>query len=278
MARRRIQEFREDLFYQIKENSYYKTKERDPDSLLFGNMRLFRNILFYSAYCAFTLAIGFSALLRRWHEKKTFIQSCRFLFFCEQYGLQFEFSGFEHIKEDQFPIIFIANHMGIMETQLLAGILHPLTPVSFVVKKELMWIPLFGSLMRRMRAIPTSRENTSKEISHLVEEVKGRASEQRSIIIFPEGTRMRHFDREKFNSIGISLAKICNLTPQPVALKTDGWEMGKRVKGLGWLRPEKINRIEFGPPLTSKKKGDQHRETLDFIETRLEQWRGTDDS
>jgi len=48
-----------------------------------------------------------------------------------------------------------------------------------------------------------------------------------SVLIFPQTTRDLRFDPNKFNTLGIKLAKRAKVPVIPVAVKTDAWGMGK---------------------------------------------------
>jgi 1-acyl-sn-glycerol-3-phosphate acyltransferase len=60
----------------------------------------------------------------------------------------------------------------------------------------------------------------------------------------------------------------------PVALKTDAWGLGKRLKDIGRISPEKRVYIRFGDPLTVGGSGrEEHTQVVDFIASHLNAWR-----
>lgn len=59
----------------------------------------------------------------------------------------------------------------------------------FVMKKELMWIPLLGWYALKMRMIVIDREGHSKTLRKMVREAIERFRDRRQMVIFPEGTR-----------------------------------------------------------------------------------------
>jgi len=94
-----------------------------------------------------------------------------------------------------------------------------------------------------------------------------------SIIVFPQATRSPVFDPEKFNSLGVKLAKRCKVPVVPIAFKTDFWGTGKLVKDFGPLSPGKTIHIEFGEPIEIHGSGrEEHERVMEFIRGRLETW------
>lgn len=108
----------------------------------------------------------------------------------------------------------------------------------------------------------------------VLEEGQKRLEDDISIVIFPQTTRSVEFDAKKFNSLGVKLAKRCNVPVVPFALKTDAWGLGRRLKDFGRIRPEKTVHIHFGEPMTVQGSGkEEHGRVVEFIEKNLEEWR-----
>jgi 1-acyl-sn-glycerol-3-phosphate acyltransferase len=103
-------------------------------------------------------------------------------------GTRVEFRGVENLPEGRFkgPLIFAAKHQSTFETFALLRLFDDFT---FIVKRELMWIPLFGWFMAKGRMIPVDRGSGAQALMKMT----ARASEEirggRQLIIFPEGTR-----------------------------------------------------------------------------------------
>ena len=98
------------------------------------------------------------------------------------------------IKNEKF---FIAcSHQSMFETFYLQTIF---VSSVFILKKELMRIPLFGSYLKKMGCVSIDRDKISKEnlgFKGLVEKVLN--DKQNTLIIFPQGTRKDYKDRSKF--------------------------------------------------------------------------------
>lgn len=97
-----------------------------------------------------------------------------------------------------------------------------------------------------------------------------------SVVVFPQGTRCEHFDDAKFNSLAVKLAARAGVPLVPLALKTNAWSLGHRVKEFGKIYPNRDVLFRFFPPITVKGSGraehnaihDTLRETLSFWEKR----------
>jgi 1-acyl-sn-glycerol-3-phosphate acyltransferase len=82
------------------------------------------------------------------------------------------------------------------------------------------------------------------------------------------------FDSKKFNTLGVKLAKRCNVPVVPFALKTDAWGLGRRLKDFGRICPEKTVHIHFGAPMKIQGSGkEEHNIVVEFIEKNLAGWK-----
>jgi len=99
-------------------------------------------------------------------------------------GTRVEFRGVEKIPDG--PLMVAAKHQSTWETFALLRFFDDFT---FIVKRELMWVPVFGWCMWRGGMIPVDRAAGSQALG----EMTGRARQEirggRQLIIFPEGTR-----------------------------------------------------------------------------------------
>lgn len=66
----------------------------------------------------------------------------------------------------------------------------PMLPDAlYILKRELMWIPLFGWYVARMKMVPVKRGDRSRALRDVVAKTLERMKEGRQLIIYPEGTR-----------------------------------------------------------------------------------------
>lgn len=99
-------------------------------------------------------------------------------------GNEIRIEGEENLPDG--PFILAPKHQSFWDT--IAFFPYLPDPV-YILKRELMWIPLFGWYVGRMRMIPIDRGSRSKALKQALEVAKVRMAENRQLIIYPEGTR-----------------------------------------------------------------------------------------
>lgn len=201
--------------------------------------------------------------------------SCEVLRRLEEVGVCVEVSGIENIVEAKGPVVFIGNHMSMMETLLLPAIVQPVKPVTFVVKEILLSYPVFKYVMRSRDPIAVTRTNPRQDLKAVLNGGQDRLERDISIIVFPQTTRSKVFDARQMSSIGVKLAKKAGVPIIPVALKTDCWQNGKRFKDFGQLDLTKTAHFAFGRPIFVRGKGDEEQDRVTaFIAEKLTKWEG----
>jgi 1-acyl-sn-glycerol-3-phosphate acyltransferase len=149
----------------------------------------------------------------------------------------------------------------------------PRRDVTFVVKESLITYPLFGHVMRSRHPVVVGRENPREDLRVVMEDGRQRLEANVSIILFPQTTRSVEFDPKKFNTLGVKLAKRCNVPVVPFALKTNAWGLGRGLKDFGRICPEKTVHIHFGEPMAIRGSGkEEHNAIVEFIEKNLSAW------
>jgi 1-acyl-sn-glycerol-3-phosphate acyltransferase len=99
-------------------------------------------------------------------------------------GIDVEVRGRENIPKG--PIIVASKHQSAWETFALLPLFD--NPV-FIVKRELLWIPIFGWLMIKGRMVPVDRSAGSQALVAMTDRARIELADNRQLIIFPEGTR-----------------------------------------------------------------------------------------
>ncbi len=191
----------------------------------------------------------------------------------EHTGIQITISGIDHLQNLKSPCVIIGNHVSMMETVLLPGIVLQEKPVTFAIKESLLEYPVFKHVMRSCNPIAVSRNNPRQDLKTVMTEGKDRLDKGVSVAIFPQTTRGTNFNPKQFNSIGIKLALRAGVPVLPLALKTDAWTNGKWIKDLGKIQPATDVHFAFGEPLTITGKGkDEHQKVIEFISGKLKEW------
>ena len=191
----------------------------------------------------------------------------------EKGGATISIKGTANIAALEEPCVFIGNHMSTAETFLLASMILPFRPVTFVVKQALVEYPVFKHVMRSRDPIVVGRTNPREDLKAVLEGGQERLGKGISIVIFPQRTRTVRFDRESFNTIGVKLARRAGVPVIPLALKTNAWSNGRLLKDYGPFRPDEKVHFAFGEPLRIEaNEKDVHEAVIRFIEDRLSSW------
>lgn len=139
------------------------------------------------------------------------------------------------------PVIVASKHQSFWE---VIALLPWLEKPTFILKKELMGIPVFGWYARRMGMIPVDRKRRGAVLPSLLAEARKAVADGRQIIIFPEGTRAAPGAPPNYRPGIHFLYDALSLTIVPVALNSGLFWPRKAVR----RQPGAI-RAEFLPPI-----------------------------
>ena len=114
---------------------------------------------------------------------------------------------------------FIASsHQSMFETFFLQTIFN--SPV-FILKKELLKIPIFGWYLKKIGSISINRNKTTKENLGFFEQISRLINiSNRPLIIFPQGTRLLPEDRSPFKKGSGRIYEELKIKCQPVAINS----------------------------------------------------------
>ena len=159
------------------------------------------------------------------------------------------FHGEENLKKvDNF---FVASaHQSMFETFALQ---IPLDGPIFILKKELLNIPLFGWYLRKIGSIAIVRDTTTRENLNFFDKVRERIeTSKRPLLIFPQGTRVKLDEQPPFKKGVGRIYKALNLPCVPVALNTGKvWPKNSFLKYPGDIH------ISFLEPIMSGKNNEE---------------------
>jgi len=157
-------------------------------------------------------------------------------------GLNYEVEGQENIPAN--TAIIFAKHQSTWETMALQLIFPPQT---FVVKRELMWVPFFGWGLAALNPIAIKRGSGRSAIKQVVRQGIKRLKAGIWVVIFPEGTRVRPGQRIRYKLGGAILAAKSGYLVVPVAHNSgEYWPKKQFLKKPGTIT------IVIGPPIQSK--------------------------
>ena len=111
-----------------------------------------------------------------------------------------------------------ASHQSMFETFYLQTIFN--SPV-FILKKELLLIPIFGWYLKKIGSISIKRNKVSKDNLSFFKDISSIINNSnRPLIIFPQGTRVHPEERPSFKKGASRIYEELNIICQPVAINS----------------------------------------------------------
>ena len=166
--------------------------------------------------------------------------------------------GKENIIKDR-KFFIAASHQSMFETFYLQTIFD--SPI-FILKKELMLIPIFGWYLKKIGSISIKRHQVSRDnLNFFGDIVKSVDKSERPIIIFPQGTRVKPQERPTFKKGAARIYEALKISCQPVAVNS-GFVWPK----IGLRIPNKQITISILPPLDY---GLEKHEFLNILEKKI---------
>jgi 1-acyl-sn-glycerol-3-phosphate acyltransferase len=155
-----------------------------------------------------------------------------------------EFKGIENIPKSKKYFVASA-HQSMFETFALQSVLA--YPV-FILKKELLKIPLFGLYLKKIKSIEIVRDKTTKDNINFFDKVASIIkNEKRPLLIFPQGTRVKVNDKAPFKKGVGRIYEALNISCVPVALNSGKvWPKHGLIKYPGKITVSFLKPIEPG--------------------------------
>lgn len=179
-------------------------------------------------------------------------------------GISHQIEGQENIPEG--PCVLLVKHQSAWETFALQTIFPPHT---WVLKKELLYIPIFGWGLWASKPIAIDRNDKRNALDQVIIQGKEILEEGRWIVIFPEGTRVAYGQRKKYSVGGAKLAVEANVPIIPVAHNAGRlWGKGSFLKRSGVIN------VAIGKPMMTNNKSPRELtlEAEQWIENKISGW------
>ena len=155
-----------------------------------------------------------------------------------------EFKGLENIPKNEKYFVASA-HQSMFETFALQSVLD--YPV-FILKKELLKVPLFGQYLKKIKSIEIIRDTTTKDNLNFFDKVANIIkNEKRPLLIFPQGTRVKFDEKIPFKKGVGRIYEALNISCVPVALNSGKvWPKHGIIKYPGKITLSFLKPIEPG--------------------------------
>ncbi|MGH7125233.1 MAG: lysophospholipid acyltransferase family protein [Stellaceae bacterium] len=208
-------------------------------------MTLLRSLLFNLVFYSWTVVLGIGALpmmlapratvmrFGRWWSRTALVLARAIA------GIDYELRGAEHLPRE--PAIIAMKHQSAWDTLAVPALLGD---VAVVLKRELLWVPLYGWYAHKAGMIPVDRGAGATALKSMVRRAREVVAERRPIVIFPEGTRTAVGAKRAYHPGVAALYTQLGLPVVPVAVNS----------GLFWPRRRFLKRpgrivVEALPPL-----------------------------
>ena len=198
-------------------------------------MLLFRSLLYFVGSIISLILISFISLFlvfTSYHTRQKFIS--QWAIFCIWWlkitvNIKTKVIGQENILHS--PFIIISNHQSTWETLAFQTIFPPHT---WVLKRELLWLPVFGWSLALLNPIIINRGDKLNAIKKVIRQGSDRLKKGISIVIYPEGTRQPYKQLGAYQNGGSAIAKKTGHSIVPVYHNAGKlWAKGSFIKKPG---------------------------------------------
>ncbi len=216
---------------------------------------ILRSTVFVCAYTLYTLTFGltliFGCLLlwpvlpfeKRYKALTSWIDSIMWLLsvIC---GIKYEIKGLENIPEK--PCVIMSNHQSTWETLYSYKIF---APQATVLKRELLWIPVFGWGLAMLRPIAINRSRKQQALKYLMKKAPEAIRDGFWYMVYPEGTRLKPREYREYASGSSLIACKNGFDVLPVAHNAGYcWPARTSLKYPGTIT------LSIGPVISSEDK------------------------
>ena len=174
-------------------------------------------------------------------------------------GIKVNVIGKENLPSG--PCVIVSNHQGQWETFSMQYLFHPLCTL---LKRELLFIPLWGWAMKMLHPIGINRDKPKQAILQTLEEGSERLKRGMFVLLFPEGTRVKAGRVGKYARSGFELAKRNNVQLLPLCHNSgDCWPAHKFIKKSGTIN------LHIGEPFYVEDSKESAEVVRQWVEKKL---------
>jgi 1-acyl-sn-glycerol-3-phosphate acyltransferase len=180
----------------------------------------------------------------------------------------YEVEGEENIPDQ--PQIIFCKHESTWETMAMQQILPPHV---WILKQQLLLIPLFGWGLASLNPIAINRSSGRRAVKEIIQKGQQRLDNGRWVMIFPEGTRMPAGTQRKFGIGGAVLAEKTGYNVLPVAHNA-----GSYWPKRGFLKKPGTIKVVIGKPIQvqGKDAGQINQEAEAWMKATMERISGSE--
>ena len=173
--------------------------------------------------------------------------------------IKVEVIGKENLPDE--PCVIVSNHQGQWETFSMQYLFHPLCTL---LKKELLYIPLWGWAMKMLNPIAIDRGKPKQAMVQTLEEGSDRLKRGMYVLLFPEGTRVKAGRVGKYARSSFELAKRNEVKVLPLCHNSgDCWPAHKFIKKPGTIK------LNIGKPFFVEDSKKSAKEVMLWVENKL---------
>jgi 1-acyl-sn-glycerol-3-phosphate acyltransferase len=159
-------------------------------------------------------------------------------------GINYVVRGMENLPARS--VVVMSKHQSAWET---VGILSHIPRAVWIIKKELVWVPIVGWVLAGLQSIAIDRKSGKSARDQILEQGRDRLARGYWVVIFPEGTRVAPGERGKYGMGGALLAAGTGAPVLPVAHNAgECWRRNAFLKYPGTVT------MSFGPLIMTEGK------------------------
>ncbi len=200
---------------------------------------------------------GFTVWVAQFYQDGTYVLEKYIL------GLDYELRGLEYRPPNGTAYLIGSKHYSAYETLKLYRLFGDPT---IIMKKELLSLPLFGWFLKKLEVIAIDRGKREEAVNSLIEGTKRMQEQNRPIVIFPQGTRVKVGATTQEKPYKGGIGKLYAATGMKIVpLATNSGLYWPR--NAFWKKPGKVI-FEFLPPIEP---GLTAAEAIKILEERVEE-------